>query len=277
MRATLRDLLIAGVPLVQGRVFEPGGATAATPKPFLVVQEGRPQEGDSWGGLARPLEVWVFERPLTFRNVDAVEAQVRQALHERRFSEQGVEYLAFADGGASEDVQVADWDALARAQRFLVFALGWHHGLTSAPDPVVALRQWTAQVMPEVETDPETWTPSDAAPGVYWRLVALSPQAQVQGGAWIDAALRAHVVAPAHSTRLRYLRRLTEALALVGALDLDDGSPLLIRHVSADSETDPMRVGQLRLLGRYGVLETGDGGTPLRVAVVRGDVQGSVS
>lgn len=285
MRAEIRQLLIAGVPDVEGRVFEPHAADLQTPKPFLVVREGvQDAEAEGWSAFSQLVEVWPHAARESFVTVDSLAQQVIDTLHRTRFAVGAEQFLAFYLGSAGQDVQDDAWDALTRGLRFRVFALGWLAGLTYNPDPVATLRAWTTATWPEVRTDPATWMPTDATPGIYWRLVTVSPIELTNWGFWADAGLRAHVLAPSPATRLTWTRRLAEALALQRRLMLADDSPLTFQAVAADSEADPMRVGQVRLTARFGVLRDEPGevipppppGTPLNVATVGGDVHGEV-
>ncbi|MGH2355415.1 MAG: 3'-phosphoadenosine 5'-phosphosulfate sulfotransferase, partial [Chloroflexota bacterium] len=169
----------------------------------------------------------------------------------------GTPYLLTHEVAAGQDFYDEDWRAYTRAVRARAFALGWQTGTTYAPDPVAALRAWTDIQWPgQLQTDPTNWDPSDATPGLYWRLagVTVAERGQRAWGAWMDATLRAHVVAPSESARLTWARRAVETLAYTHRLTLSDGSPLFFRELAADHEADPFRTGQVRLLGRFGVL-----------------------
>ena len=118
-----------------------------------------------------------------------------------------------------------------------------------------ALRIWTAVKWPEAQTDPAAWSPADATPGIYWRLVQLNQVETTAAVTWLNAQLVAHVLAPSPSVRLQWVRKVTEALAVQRRISLPgDGSPLQFVTVAADSEADQMRRGQVQLTARFGVL-----------------------
>ncbi len=275
MRATLRSLLIAGVPALEGRVFEPHAVSATTLKPFGVLRVGEGDAGDAWGGLSTLVEAWPYVARSSFVTVDTLVSQIVATLDNARFTDSatGQQYLIQHEVTAGSDFYDEDWQALTRPVRFRVYSLAFVSGSTYSPDPVAALAAWTAARWPgQVQTDPATWTPADATPGVYWRLAGVRTERLAHWGAWLLADLRAHVLAPTGSTRLVWIRRLTEGVATTRRLGLADGSPLLFLEVAADSEADAFRTGQVRLAARFGVLVPPPTPAPAVIQVPVGDV-----
>lgn len=134
--------------------------------------------------------------------------------------------------------------------------LAWPAGLTYEPDPVAALREWSAATYSGLQVDPDTWAPTDETPALYWRLASIADVEPQNWGAWVTVAIHGHLLAATPSGRLPWLRRVTEGLALARQVALSDGSPLLFEHVSANSDADPLREGQLRLTARFGILRS---------------------
>jgi hypothetical protein len=92
---------------------------------------------------------------------------------------------------------------------------------------------------------------------VYWRLVGVGANGVAElrnWGAWLTLELRAHVVALTHGVRLSWLRRVAERLLTTKRILLSDQSPLFVDAVAADSETDFLTVGQIRVQATMGVL-----------------------
>lgn len=276
MRTAIRQILIDNITAVQGRVYEPHAAGATTQKPYLVLKEGVQDPEVDWAAFSTIIEVWPYVARTTFQQVDTLANVVINVLHRARFAETGEEYLVNYLGTAGQDFVDEDWDAITRGLRFRVFALGWLNGLTYEPDPVAALQTWTATTWPEAHTDPATWTPADASPGIYWRLVRLIPAQITAAVNWLEAQITAHVLAPSASVRLTWVRKLTEGLAKQRRLLMSDGGPLELIKVAADSEADPMRRGQVVLTARFGVLQPAAQAEILGRAVVGGAVNGEV-
>ncbi len=277
MRAAIRQLLIENVQQVQGRVYEPHVAGPDTQKPFLVVREGVQDSGDDWAGFSTIVEVWPYVDRKTFQDVDALAGAVINVLHRARFADSGEQYLADYLGTAGQDFVDDQWEAITRGLRFRVFALGWLDGLTFEPDPVAALREWTAASWPGVHTDPATWSPADASPGIYWRLVRVTPVQITAAVNWLEAQLAAHILAPGAAARLTWVRRLAEGLAKQRRLKMPDGGLLELLKVWGNSEADPMRQGQIQLTARFGVLQPAAQAVILSRAVVGGAINGEVT
>lgn len=378
MRAEIRARLIDQIPQVGERVFEPHMGSAATPKPFLVVKQSPQDAGEPWGDLSTPVEVWPYVDLAAFGAVDELAREIVGALDRHRLEDAaGSQFLAVYAGEAGADFRDDLWQALTRPVRFRVFSLGWLAGLTFEPDPVSALRAWTAAALgvsaslslddtdglqvvaltsrlpagagnalsvsiqegeegeaasvvvkqsgtvvesyeldpqgkdDEVDAlvaaledsnllaaarlatgtgllavvadqalaggapyvDPAAWNPTDGSPAIYWRLAAERSVEQLNWGTWLDVSLRAHVVAPSPATRLAWMRRLAEQLSVQGRIALSDGSPLLLDRPALDPTADPMRVGQVTLPARLGVLRPAASWTILARATLEGAIE----
>src|SRR5690606_18970577 len=121
-------------------------------------------------------------------------------------------------------------------------------------DPVAALQKWTKETWPEVHTDPATWSPADVTPGIYWRMVRLTPTEITAAVNWMEVQINGHILAPSAAVRLSWVRKVTEGLVKQRRLKMADDGSLELLRVTADSETDPMRRGQIQLTARFGVL-----------------------
>lgn len=276
MRTAIRQILVDNITAVQGRVYEPHVAGPNTQKPYLVLKEGVQDPEADWTAFSTIIEVWPYVKRTTFQQVDSLANAIIDMLHRVRFSHEGKEYLVDYLGSAGPDFVDEAWDAITRGLRFRVFALGWLNGLTYDPDPVAALRNWTAAAWPEVYTDPTIWTPADAAPGIYWRLVRIVPVQITATVNWMEAQLNGHVLAPSAAVRLAWVRKVTEGLVKQRRLIMSDGGPLELLRVAADSEADPMRKGQVQLTARFGVLQPTAQAEALGRVVVSGAVSGEV-
>jgi hypothetical protein len=256
MRTAIRQLLVDNVKTVEGRVYEPHAAGLNTPKPYLVLREGVQDPEADWAAFSTIVEVWPYVKRTTFQQVDSLANAIVDTLHRARFTHNGEEYLVDYLGSTGQDFVDEEWDAITRGLRFRVFALGWLNGMTYEPDPVQALRDWTAVAWPEAHTDPATWSPGDTAPGIYWRLVRLTTAQMAAVVNWMESQISGHILAPSAAVRLAWVRKVTEGLSKQRRLKMSDGGPLELLRVVADSEADPMRRGQIQLVARFGVLQT---------------------
>jgi len=255
MRTTLRQILVDNITAVQGRVYEPHTAGPNTQKPYLVLREGVQDPEADWAAFSTVIEVWPYVKRTTFQQVDSLANAIINTLHRARFSHAGEEYMVDYLGSAGQDYVDEEWDAITRGLRFRVFALGWLNGLTYEPDPVATLQNWTKETWPEVHTDPGAWAPADVAPGIYWRMVRLTTTEITAAVNWMEAQINGHILTPSAAVRLNWVRKVTEGIAKQRRLKMADDGPLELLRVTADSEADPMRHGQIQLTARFGVLQ----------------------
>ena len=272
MRTAIRQLLIDNIPQIESRVYEPHAAGLNTPKPYLVLREGVQDPEAGWAAFSTVIEVWPYVKRTTFQQVDSLANVIINTLHRARFAHDGEEYLIDYLGGAGQDFVDEEWDAITRGMRFRVFALGWLNGLTYDPDPVATLQSWAAETWPEMHTDPATWTPADATPGIYWRMVRLATVEITAAVNWMEAQINGHILTPSAAVRLNWVRKVTEGLSKQRRLKMAGGGPLELLRVTADSEADPMRRGQVILTARFGVLQPGAQYEVLRRAAASGDI-----
>ena len=272
MREAIRQLLVNNIPEIQGRVYEPHAAGPKTEKPYLVLREGAQDPEADWAAFSTVIEVWPYVKRTTFQQVDSLANAIINTLHRARFSHAGEEYLVDYLGSAGQDFVDEEWDAITRGLRFRVFALGWLNGMTYDPDPVFALQNWTAETWPEVQTNPATWSPADITPGIYWRMVRLTPTEITAAVNWMEAQINGHILTPSAAVRLNWVRKVTEGIAKQRRLKMTDDGPLELLRVTADSEADPMRRGQIQLTARFGVLQPLAQHDVLRKAFASGDI-----
>lgn len=148
-------------------------------------------------------------------------------------------------------------------------------GRSYAPDPAETLAVWAAAYFNPappaaavLKTTSAGWAAEEVIPTLQWRLARVVSAMPTNWGAWLEVELRGHVLQPDPDTRDTWVRRVAEAAALTGEWLLEsDGSPLVLAALETDTESDPLRVGQLRLRVRYGVLGPDPGVTPPVVAV----------
>lgn len=256
MREDLRLILVDAISDVKGRVFEPSVPGADEEKPFIVVREGVQESGDPYSNFATIVEVWPFVRQTSFQEVDRLSNKIIDTLHQKRFdSSTGEPFLVEYMGTAGDDVTNDEWKAITRGLRFQVYSMAWLVTNAVELDPAEAMRKWTEQRFPELQTNPETWQPSDDKPALYWRMGSVTGVERMNWGAWVDVRMIGHVLAPKAQTRVDWLKRIVPKLASDSRTYMTDGSQLLFNQVSADSTANPFRTGQIQLMARYGVLD----------------------
>ena len=123
MREEIREALIAGVPEVEGRVFEAHTASASTEKPYLIVKEVGRDDNTEWAGFRAGVEVWPYVEQSSYNEVDVLARKVNAALNMQLLVSAESDAVTCIADGMEADVIDEEWDALTRCVKFYVLAL----------------------------------------------------------------------------------------------------------------------------------------------------------
>lgn len=187
---------------------------------------------------------------------------------------------AFTAGREQGDVSMADLPPTDLLYgMYLEFdLLAFPMQTTYSPDPVTTLNTWASNVFgSQLQVDVSAWTPTSGTPALYWRFETMQAAQMQQAVTWYDATIYGHVLAPMPWDRLTWTRKIVEAALNVGSFVMDNGSTLLLQRVVADTKQDQLRVGQIRMVVRYGIAVPEDTATALTQANVSGAVSGGVT
>lgn len=253
--------------LMAPRDSDPGWSGNQTPRMEFVVS----RQEDPERRVSGQVTITILHRWESFAAVAEIETRVRSLLDGATFrSDEGTVSLRW------NRAEPFDQDPDYRGLEVVYDLIAWPSGLTYSPDPVQAFRNWATQRWPDLQVDPETWSPTDASPALYLRFAAIEGEERLQWGSWITGRFQGHILAPSPSVRVEWIRRVTEGLALDRRLNLGDGSRIFIQRLQADSEADPFRTGQIRIQAQFGVLIPEVDQTPLNKAYIDGDAKGGV-
>lgn len=115
MRRAIRTRIVAAVPSLGGRVFEPTMPTAATDKPYAVVKYGGDNPTNISMGFEIPFQIWVYVERLNHTALDELTRSVIGALNRVELTAEGSgQKFALTYVGCSEDFYDDDWQALTR-------------------------------------------------------------------------------------------------------------------------------------------------------------------
>lgn len=249
----LDALVAAGIAPVNGAWYESFALPAprTVPLPFGVVQLGAEQVDGPWQGATDVLDVFVYREEGSFESVDEVLRRVVSALNNQRFlDDRGVSCLVRVASSPTTDGYDPRWNALVDAVRFRVYPMAWLSAATYEPDPVTALQSWLHGLYPALGHDPtlQSWSPSDAAPAVYFRVDREARHDTFSWGTEVHAEIVAHVLAPSPRTTTEWCRRVAERLGATKVIVLSNGAWLRWDGpISAAMTADPFRQGQLRV------------------------------
>lgn len=238
-----------------------------TPRVEFIVT----REEDSERRISGQASVFIVHRDTSNATAAQIESEIRRILDGVTFRpDEGTITLQWRSLEQFED------DPEYRGLELQFDMIAWPVGTTYSPDPVQALRDWSIAKWANLQVDPATWSPTDANPALYWRMASIDAIEMMSWGAWITGRFQGHILANSPSVRIEWIRRVTEGAALDRRVRMSDGSKVFIQSIGADSESDPLRSGQIRISARFGILTPAIAQTPVNVANVSGATIGSV-
>lgn len=132
--------------------------------------------------------------------------------------------------------------------------------ISTTPDPVQGLNTWIKQHFPQIitiayDTMPPVWKPTDETPAIYWRFEGtVSVSKQSYAVTWFTGTFAAHIIAENVTERNKWIKAIIERAQVAGEIILSDISPMFINRIIVRHNADPLREGQIGLIGQYGVL-----------------------
>lgn len=229
-----------------------GWSTEQYPRIDYVADRSADPERKVEGTLV--LNIWCLITSAT--PPEAVEDRLRSLLDGSVFhpSDEPVTALRWNRSDPFEASREDERDGLIVGVTVSFDLLAFPAQTTYSPDPIASLNAWAGDKYAELQVDPASWSPSDSTPALYWRLSGVTAVERTNWGIWVTVSVAGHILAPSPATRLNWIRELVEAVAKAKRIRMDDGSPMFVTRVSADSSQDSFREGQIRLSSRFGVL-----------------------
>lgn len=143
--------------------------------------------------------------------------------------------------------------------------------LSSDPDTVALMNNWTAQMFPEAiiinETNTEqVFMPTDEKPAIYWSIQGFSKSPIEMGWActWLQSNLSMHVIAPSESTRTSIIKTAISELKEKTRVLFPDKKQFIIHQLMVNFAVNPYRTGQLTVQGSFPNLRKSTKAEPLR-------------
>lgn len=140
---------------------------------------------------------------------------------------------------------------------------------TTDPDPIVAMARYIKGMYPDSivvgidHMDDETEA-SKEAPVFYCRLTSIDKLEETNTVVWMNGKIAVSLLCPDSPTRLKMAAAVGNSLSLDGEVEMLDGSPMYIDHMTADLKSDYLKNGQIFVTARYGLLRYKAVGYPLR-------------
>lgn len=127
--------------------------------------------------------------------------------------------------------------------------------LTTTPDPILALQEWTANLGVCVigfSDFGEIFIPTRDMPAFYFDVQRLRYGEQSHTTIWIDALIRGHVFAPDVHGRREWLTLFNQELLFCSHIFLGDGSPMRLQDNEIDFTANEIQ-GQVQMTFQYGI------------------------
>lgn len=177
-----------------------------------------------------------------------------------RFFADGNDVIALA-WNATSGFQETRNDKLVNGVTLTFDVLYFPEQLTTDPDPVAAINQWTKERIREalvigVDELPASWTPREN-PTVYWRVVSIGPSTLYPDTfhcTWHSVDLSGHIMIDDTNTRLTVCKALIDELAAAEPVIMADKSPMFVTRIAARTANDAIKTGQITVSASYGVL-----------------------
>lgn len=215
------------------------------------------------------LRIWVSAETPTVEGEEsevALERQVKTLLHNGFFTSSTCTYclswmssLFFLGKTNDKNTEATEVETFGLEVTFDL--IEFHSQIVTDPDPVQGANAWMKEVFPlltliQYDKLPPVYHVEKGKPAAFWRLgnyVALPNS--TYSVTWYQAELSLHIFAETVEDRTVWLKQISQWLQLREEIILVDGSPLFVQKLSVSHDGDPLRKGQMQLVGDYGVLK----------------------
>lgn len=128
------------------------------------------------------------------------------------------------------------------------------------PDPVLAMMNWIKSLQPAASIIglaeiPDIWKPTSQNPAIYVRVgggdSSMRPSNAVT---WVTQQQTIHVMCPKVQDRQKWMRMITDDMAIYQETVLSDNSPLFVKRLAYNTASNPLTQGQVTATVEYGVL-----------------------
>lgn len=130
---------------------------------------------------------------------------------------------------------------------------------TSDPDPVMAANQYIKKLYPKslvmgYDRMEEITEASGEAPVIYCRLISSEKGRETNTVAWMDGKIAVHILCPDSRMRMKIAADLANRMSLDGEIIMLDDSPMFLKGLQANYQSDYLKDGQIFVTVQYGLL-----------------------
>jgi hypothetical protein len=252
LRIAIRNKLIADIPEIAGRVYEPHQSDPSTVKPFVMLRQGADTADTPGVGFRRIMECWPYASKTTFQDVDTLANKVIASLDRQMLTDTatGEVFTVQYYGTVGTDVVDDQWDAITRGLNFAVFAVQPAPVVeTFADDPWLdALAEWTESAMGSPwMVYRNVWPLGHSRPSVMWRIAGMEVQQHGRGMFAVRKKFTGHIFGTTPNEQVAGVLKITQELgnAFKLALDLDNKRYLTVIDPMANLKAEALTGGQI--------------------------------
>lgn len=255
MRQAIEAQLIAEIPEIGGRCYEPHKVTSSTTKPYLVIRQGIEKEANPWSGFHRTFEIWPYaDLTDTFVTVDTLAAKVNAAL-EKQLLETAAQqsFSCFSLGTAGSDLVDNTANVITRGLLFGVIGVQPVAVTDSITDDpwLGTLADWTSDLLGVTWTVYNNiWPLGYVRPAVLWRIANIEAKNQSPQTYTVRKIMIGHVLGSTPNQQMAGVLGVLQQLRNDTKLVMDEMTHqyLTIEEVSGDCQADPLNKGQITVI-----------------------------
>lgn len=130
---------------------------------------------------------------------------------------------------------------------------------TSDPDPVIAANQYIKKLYPGslvmgYDRMEEITEASGETPVIYCRLISSEKGRETNTVVWMDGKIAVHILCPDSGMRMKIAADLANRMSLDGEIIMLDYSPMFIKGLQANYQSDYLKDGQIFVTVQHGLL-----------------------
>ena len=248
MRLAIRDTLKSNIAELL-EVYEPNIPDKTTQKPYAVTVFKDDTKNNEAVGYARSIEIWIYDKRLSFKNLDKLAEGVIKSLNLKVITDPktGETFTCRFDGISGQDVVDEEWDAIAKGLKFTVIAL--HDDKEENTDTWLdALSKYTGDII-DWPVYLNNWNSNFQVPSILWRVTNKRESRFSNCLLLENKTLVCHVVSESKAEREQIISILEDKMASDEKLPYipEERRYLTVESILEDREADMITKGQITI------------------------------
>lgn len=261
MRVAIRNKLLKEVTELK-ECYEPNIPNKETEKPYSIVVATDDTDNGEVIGFKRNIEIWLYDKRLSFKNLDNIIPKVIKALDLQVITNPKTQesFTCRFDGIIGQDMVDEEWDAIAKGLKFTIIAL--HEESEANVDTWLdSLKNFTKKTV-NLPIYLNSWTSDFDVPSILWRVQNHSIKRENNSVIKENKTLICHVAGRNKAEIVNIIDVIENSLvnAFKIPYNLEDKRYLTIESISEDREADMLLKGQISVqLFRRKMVDTKQG------------------